>query len=283
MPSYRFCRPDDIPLLVKAVNEVYNVHFPEEPECTLSSFKDEVRELNLWSSSCMIALEGKQIIGVCIGCKREQETLIYKVGVHPDFQRQGHGRHLLTSLRQKLSVLGPKKIVVEVPEDNKLANNFFISLGYKESASYADFQLQREFPLLQHTEIVQEITYDQLLEQGVIKNSEHVSWLQQSQTLLNLKKKLFGLAVVSVDGIEAYILYIDKLDLGEATIFSFGCNSKQNPESLLHTLLCGFNAKKGAKIHFPKVSLKESWYDSLGNLKFQLSRKYVQYVALATD
>ena len=32
------------------------------------------------------------------------------------FCRQGHGRHLLTSLSSKLAILGPPRMVAEVPE-----------------------------------------------------------------------------------------------------------------------------------------------------------------------
>ena len=29
MPSYRFCRPDDLTLIIKAINACYLMHYPE--------------------------------------------------------------------------------------------------------------------------------------------------------------------------------------------------------------------------------------------------------------
>ncbi|MEE8586660.1 MAG: GNAT family N-acetyltransferase, partial [Acidobacteriota bacterium] len=110
MPSYRFCRPDDMPRLVQAINECYNAHFPGNPPLTLDNFQREVRELNVWPSNCMIAWRGEEPIAVSIATKREREVLVQRVGVRPGHQRQGHGLHLVTSLSQKLAVLGPSRL-----------------------------------------------------------------------------------------------------------------------------------------------------------------------------
>ena len=64
----------------------------------------------------MVAFSGSDPIGVLIGAKRPSGTLVHKIAVHPDHRRQGHGRHLLTSLGSKLAILGPPRMVAEVPE-----------------------------------------------------------------------------------------------------------------------------------------------------------------------
>ena len=56
----------------------------------------------------MVAFSGSDPIGVLIGAKRPSGTLIHKIAVHPDHVRQGHGRHLLTSLSSKLRFCPPK-------------------------------------------------------------------------------------------------------------------------------------------------------------------------------
>ena len=83
---------------------------------TPAAFKRSIRDLQVWCSSCMVAFSGSDPIGVLIGAKRPSGTLIHKIAVHPDHRRQGHGRHLLTSLGSKLAILGPPRIIAEVPE-----------------------------------------------------------------------------------------------------------------------------------------------------------------------
>ena len=107
MSSYRFCRTDDIGLLVDALNRCWSPYFPDEPAVTPASFKQSIRDLQVWCSSCMVAFSGSDPIGVLIGAKRPSGTLLHKIAVHPDHRRQGHARHLLTSISSKLAILGP--------------------------------------------------------------------------------------------------------------------------------------------------------------------------------
>ena len=116
LSSYRFCRTDDVALLVDALNRCWAPYFPDEPPVTPASFKRSIRHLQVWCSSCMVAFSGADPIGVLIGAKRPSGTLIHKIAVHPDHRRQGHGRHLLTSLGSKLAILGPPRMIAEVPE-----------------------------------------------------------------------------------------------------------------------------------------------------------------------
>jgi hypothetical protein len=83
---------------------------------TPAAFKRSIRHLQAWCSSCMVAFSSPDSIGVLIGAKRPSGTLIHKIAVHPDHRPQGHGRHLLASLGSKLAILGPPRIVAEVPE-----------------------------------------------------------------------------------------------------------------------------------------------------------------------
>src|SRR5262245_11681917 len=113
MSAYRFCRTDDIQLLVGALNRCWLPHFPEQGLETAATFKRSIRDLQVWCSSCMVAFSGSDPIGVLIGAKRPSGTLIHTIAVHPDHLRQGHARHLLESLGSKLAILGPPRMVVE--------------------------------------------------------------------------------------------------------------------------------------------------------------------------
>ena len=68
--SYRFCRTDDVSLLVDALNRCWSPHFPDEPAVTPASFKRSIRDLQVWCSSCMVAFSGSDPIAVLIGAKR---------------------------------------------------------------------------------------------------------------------------------------------------------------------------------------------------------------------
>ena len=139
MSAYRFCRTDDIGLLVDALNRCWSPYFPDEPPMTAAAFKRSIRDLQVWCSSCMVAFSGSDPIGVLIGAKRPSGTLVYKIAVHPDHRRQGHGRHLLASLGSKLAILGPPRIIAEVPEALAAARALFSASGYVEETILTDY------------------------------------------------------------------------------------------------------------------------------------------------
>ena len=88
MSGYRFCRTDDIGLLVDALNRCWSPHFPDEPPMTPAAFKRSIRDLQVWCSSCMVAFSGSAPTGVLVGAKRPSGTLIHRIAVHPDHVRQ---------------------------------------------------------------------------------------------------------------------------------------------------------------------------------------------------
>ena len=138
MSAYRFCRTDDIGLLVDALNRCWSPYFPDEP-MTPAAFKRSIRGLQVWCSSCMVAFSGSDLIGVLIGAKRPSGTLVHKIAVHPDHQRQGHARHLLASLGSKLAILGPPRIVAEIPTTRAAACELFSASGYGQEALLTEF------------------------------------------------------------------------------------------------------------------------------------------------
>ena len=139
MSAYRFCRTDDIGLLVDALNRCGN-----DPPVTPAAFKRAIRDLQVWCSSCMVAFSGSDPVGVLVGAKRPSGTLVHRIAVHPDHRRQGHGRHLLASLGSKLAILGPSRIVAEVPETLAPACALFGASGYVQEATLTDYVLEHE-------------------------------------------------------------------------------------------------------------------------------------------
>ena len=106
---------------------------------TPAAFKRTIRDLQIWCSSCMVAFSGSDPIGVLIGGKRPSGTLVHKIAVHPDHRRQGHGRHLLASLSSKLAILGPPRMMAEVPEALAPVCELFSASGYVQEALLTDY------------------------------------------------------------------------------------------------------------------------------------------------
>ncbi|MBI3263857.1 MAG: GNAT family N-acetyltransferase, partial [Acidobacteria bacterium] len=231
MSAYRFCRTDDMALLVDALNRCWSPYFPDEPPMTPAAFKRSIRDLQVWCSSCMVAFSGSDPIGVLIGAKRPSGTLVHKIAVHPDHRRQGHGRHMLASLGSKLAILGPPRIIAEVPETLAPACGLFSASGYVREALLTDYVLQREendareeVGMSARPERARErasrrddhdgrfvipVTVDDLAANGLLGEADpQVCWERAVETLTARKDDIAGLAVASDEHIEACILYI---------------------------------------------------------------------------
>jgi ribosomal protein S18 acetylase RimI-like enzyme len=225
--AYRFCRSDDIGLLVDALNRCWAPYFPDEPAMTPAAFKQSIRGLQVWCSSCMVAFSGSDPIGVLIGAKRPSGTLVHKIAVHPDHRRQGHGRHLLTSLSSKLAILGPPRIVAEVPESLAPACELFNACGYVQEALLTDYVLERPAPsergdAARVEGFVIPVTVDDLAANDLLGETppspsasagqvdRQVCWERSVETLTARKDDITGIAVASDERIEAYLLYVNR-------------------------------------------------------------------------
>src|SRR5688500_12952836 len=201
MSAYRFCRTDDVALLVDALNRCWSPYFPGEPLLTLAAFKRSIRDLQVWCSSCMVAFSGADPIGVLIGAKRPSGTLIHKIAVHPDHRRQGHGRHLLASLGSKLAILGPPRIVAEVPESLAAACGLFSACGYVQEAVLTDYVAAGEENDVREVAdggLVIPVTVDDLEANGLLGDTHpQTCWERAVDTLRARKDELEGLAVAS--------------------------------------------------------------------------------------
>jgi GNAT superfamily N-acetyltransferase len=211
MSAYRFCRSDDIALLADALNRCWAPYYPDEPPMTPAGFKRSIRDLQVWCSSCMVAFSGSDPIGVLIGAKRSSGTLVHKIAVHPDHRRQGHGRHLLDSLGSKLAILGPPRMIAEVPETLAPACGLFRATGYVQEALLTDYVLQPESDAHeadQDGRFVIPVTVDDLAANGLLGEVDsEVCWERSVETVTARKDEIAGLAVASDERIEAYVLY----------------------------------------------------------------------------
>jgi GNAT superfamily N-acetyltransferase len=281
MSAYRFCRTDDIGLLVDALNRCWAPYFPEEPPMTAASFKRSIRDLQVWCSSCMVAFSGSDPIGVLIGAKRPSGTLVHKIAVHPDHRRQGHGRHLLASLGSKLAILGPPRIVAEVPENLAPACELFNASGYVQEAFLTDYVLQPEQEDSDTREgFVIPVTVDDLAANGLLGGADlQVCWTRSEETLTARKDDIAGLAVASDERIEAYLLYV-KHETEETEIVSLR-SFIDDGGARLKQLLAQLHAQGMETLRFSKVHPAEISKERLETLGFSPAGGHLLYAARA--
>jgi hypothetical protein len=308
MSAYRFCRTDDIGLLVDALNRCWAPHFPGESPTTPASFKRSIRDLQVWCSSCMVAFSGSDPIGVLIGAKRPSGTLIHKIAVHPDHVRQGHGRHLLTSLGSKLAILGPPRMAAEVHETFDAACGLFSTSGYAQETLLTDYVLhptahttRRGGPGEPVEPDVPEVigrflipvTVDDLAANGLLEEAHSPAcWERSVETLTARKDDIAGLAVASDERIEAYLLYLRRNLAG--ALAEAGPRASPPPAEIvslrtfiedggarLRQLLSRLRAQGMETFRFPKVHPEENSKEFLETLGFRPASGHLLYTARA--
>lgn len=249
---------------------------------TPAVFKQSIRDLQVWCSSCMVAFSGPDPISVLIGAKRPSGTLVHKIAVHPDHRRQGHGRHLLTSLGSKLAILGPPRIVAEIPETLGPACELFSASGYVQEARLTDYVWQpdgREEAGAGDLEgrFVIPVTVDDLAANGLLEESDpQVSWKRSVETVTARKGEIAGLAVASDERIEAYVLYVS----GEAEIVSLR-TFVDDGGARLKRLLARLGTPEVGGFRLPKVHPAEFSEAFMEGLGFLPAGGHVLYAATA--
>jgi GNAT superfamily N-acetyltransferase len=209
MTAYRFCRTDDMALLVAAYEACRGPEDDVVPALDLPGFKVLVRELDLWCSSCMVAFEGREPVGVLLGAKRATSTLVYGLRVTPAHRRKGHGRHLLTSLGQKLAILGPSLMVAEVPADRAAARGVFAACGYRLEGDLRDWRRPANGAGRASRapgEGLSSLSFSELRDAGAL-HPLAAPWARDLPALEKRAERLAGLALHSPERLEAWALF----------------------------------------------------------------------------
>jgi hypothetical protein len=233
----------------------------------------------------MVAFSGPDPIGVLIGAKRPSGTLIQKIAVHPDHVRQGHAGHLLASLGSKLAILGPPRIVSEVPETLQPACRLFDASGYVREALLTDYVLEREeIDVGVRTEtgrLIIPVTVDDLAANDLLEDVRpRVCWERAVETLMARKSDIAGLAVASDERIEACVLYVWRGAEGEVLLLRSFVEDGGARLKLLLSRLC---AQGMTAFGFPKVHPAEISKDLLETLGFRPAGGHLLYAARASS
>ena len=227
----------------------------------------------------MVAFSGADPIGVLIGAKRPSGTLIHKIAVHPDHRRQGHGRHLLTSLSSKLAILEPPRMAAEVPEPFDATRGLFESCGYAREAVLTDYVLEssERGEGVRVEGFVIPVTVDDLVANGLMGEGEpQVCWERSVETLTARKDDITGFAVASDERIEAYVLSVRRE--GEETEIMSLRSLVEDGGARLAQLLARLGT---GTLRFPKVHSSETSTELLETLRFRPAGGHLLYAATA--
>ncbi len=291
MTAYRFCRSDDVPLIVDAY-ERCNVGSGARPwSLTVDHMKRLGREMNLWTSSCMVAFEGSDPIGVLIAAKREPiASLVLHVAVHPDHRRRGHGRHMMTSLSQKMAILEPTLMLAELPEDDALGRRFFEACGFTERDVLTDYSCAGEAPAdVPGVDLVAGVSAAELVSQADFQAVPELDrcWQRSPQSVRNLRDRPRGLAIATDRGFEAYLLHrgLDHADQplpflstpSAAPLEILALGGKTPVPALLRPLLAVASDRAGRPLHLPRVHPSEAPPGRLEEYGFRPGARTIRY------
>lgn len=291
MTAYRFCRSDDVPLIVDAYARC-NVGSGARPwSLTVDHMKRLGREMNLWTSSCMVALEGSDPIGVLIAAKREPTaSLVLHVAVHPDHRRRGHGRHMMTSLSQKMAILEPTLMLAELPEDDALGRRFFEACGFTERDVLTDYSRAGEAPAgVPGVDLVAGVSASELVSQEDFQAVPELDrcWQRSPRSVRNLRDRPRGLAIATDRGLEACVLHRSLDDTDQPLPFlSTPCTApleilalggKTPVPALMRPLLAVAADGAGRPLHLPRVHPSEAPPGRLEEYGFVPGARTIRY------
>jgi GNAT superfamily N-acetyltransferase len=140
MPSYRFCRPDDLTLIIRAINACYLMHYPDEPAMTAERLKEQMTLFDVRPGNCMVALERQQPVGVVVSTRRDSGVWIQALGCQPAFQRRGIASQLVEALLRKIAIQRAPLVTVDVPSTNTPALRFFEAADFTVRGRYVSYQ-----------------------------------------------------------------------------------------------------------------------------------------------
>lgn len=291
--AYRFCRPDDIPLLVRAVNDCYQIHAPGAPEMTVDGFRRAMRDVDLWPSNCMVAMDdsGTRPLAVLLGTKRPAEVSVLAVGVHPGHLRKGHGQHLVTSLSQKLAVLGPERLVADVPADDPAALALFAALGWQREHELVD-RLRREptgsgQPIPE--DLVIPVTVAELESAGALLVSPRAPLERSVETIRSRAEGTIGAAVVTPDRVEAFVV-AEPVRTADGSlrpagqpleVLAAGCVARERASFLLGLLFRWLSHSAERPLRLAKTAPGEFDPEVLASAGFEAGRRWVRFAGKA--
>ena len=265
MPSYRFCRPDDLGLIVQAINQCCRIHETDTPEMTEERLKTHMTLFAVRPGNCMVALERHQPVAAIISTRREGEAWIQTLGCQPAFQRRGIASQLLEALVRKIAIQRTEDIAVDVPEDNEAALQFFQSAGFEVRGRLVTLEGQPVGLAGPSPEAIQAQPAD-LLHDYEAFHPFPSGWERSAESLSGYGELLQGCAYRDNGATQGYLLYRN------ATILDLACAPDADAARVGAVLLNQLPA--APLLTFPKVNAEDPFFDILQQLGLKPARTY---------
>ena len=265
MPSYRFCRPDDLGLIVRAINQCCRIHEADSPEMTEDRLKTQMTLFAVRPGNCMVALDRHQPVAAVISTRREQEAWIQTLGCQPAFQRRGIASQLVEALVRKIAIQRTTDIAVDVPEDNEAALHFFQSVGFEERGHLVTLE---GLPVDQFgpSEDVVPAPAADLLHDYKAFHAFPTGWERSVDSLCGYGELLQGCAYRDGGTTQGYLLYRN------ATILDLACAPGADAVRVSAVLLGYLSA--ASPLTFPKVNAEDPQFQTLQQLGLKVVRTY---------
>jgi ribosomal protein S18 acetylase RimI-like enzyme len=217
MPSYRFCRPDDLTLIVRAINACYLMHYPDEPAMTEERLKEHMTLFQVRPGNCMVALERQQPVGVVVSTKRDYGVWIQALGCQPALQRRGIATQLIEALVRKVAIQRAPLVTVDVPTTNTPALRFFEAVGFTVRGRYVSYRgLLTEMPGISGS--IEAVPPPDLLAYYAPFHTTPACWERSAESLAGYGTLPQGYAYYAEDTVQGYLIHRDNtvLDLALA-------------------------------------------------------------------
>jgi GNAT superfamily N-acetyltransferase len=206
MPSYRFCRPDDLSLIVTAINQCYLMHYPDQPAMTQERLQEQMTLFDVRPGNCMVALERHEPVGVVVSTKREYGAWIQALGCKPAWQRRGIASQLVEALVRKITIQKVPVITVDVPAENAPARKFFEAVAFTVRGRYVSYQGSLPAVTAGSGEVV-EVPAPELLAWYPQFHVSPACWERQAASLAGYGALPHGYAYREPGGVYGYVLH----------------------------------------------------------------------------
>jgi ribosomal protein S18 acetylase RimI-like enzyme len=129
-------------MIVRAINDCYDIHTPDEPRMSPERFKEHMTLFAVRPGNCMVALERQQPVGVVVSTRRDAGVWIQALGCQPPFQRRGIAAQLVEALMRKVAIQRAPVITVDVQITNSTAVRFFEAVDFTVRGRYVSYHGQ---------------------------------------------------------------------------------------------------------------------------------------------
>ena len=121
------------PLDVALISSVEALIALGEPYVRLRTTSDYWLYAELFSSTCPVAVEDDQAVGIVIAFRSQDnpsDVYIQDVMIHPEHRRRGIAQALLNDVRRQAAAWGCKRMYLTSEPENSAAHATWLSLGF---------------------------------------------------------------------------------------------------------------------------------------------------------